>query len=797
MYEGRKKLGLLLVILASIGYVLLLAGGNPEVFLIDDNRTQWYPVMERAYEDFWTTGRIYCYDFYQMKGMSVAGQGYYGVMNPFILISYTVTRLLPAGIDTITFYIGLMVVLGNLFLYLTCRRLGCKQVSAFLLTMTYSTMGCFWAFFYWYYVFNNYFLVPLLVYAFLRCEQKGWSRYCACGVVLAMDLWMGNVQYTFYHYMLFGVLCLTMMILKNKCYLKVLCTNAAVGAGLSLPMLLLLLRASGGFGQHNHFMTYPLLLFSLLIHSIIPQGILRRYGDGFSFLDSYVMGRDDNLVCYMGVVGLLLLTALFCVVVRFLKWAGALERRCEQGEGTQAGTKARVGGFWKEFWEELRAAYDRAAGWSHEKKTAAGCVAALFCFLSLMSGGAVAHICSVMPVVSNFRYFFKAIFPAVPLAVLLLAYLVGAADRRDGTSAYESAADSQGSGADCCGKKRNRFGSREGQRYRAAVFFATVFVCVGVVNACDTVKVVRHLFDMRIAGDFAAEKEMACSAIKAADVDGKNYRMAAFLQFIGVSDECFDLSCNLTRNFSTAVGIFSLAGYEIATPESRLELFDALYSGTDFYAKYANADTLENFYGNLCRQPEKVQEQLIENSVRYLLLDKTTLADNRLAREDEGFLLENDRREDVVAALRTLPDIRVERVCAFNEHYDLVELSGTDSLCVDGEGNQVPLTDENMQTLTFTAQAGENYTLSFAWDAHLTAFVTAADGTVKPLPVERTENGNVRLSTAESGGRVILAWRDPLCTAGFVWEGVTAVAFFSLIMAFLGLIKPLAFLGQK
>ena len=118
-----------------------------------------------------------------------------------------------------------------------------------------------------------------------------------------------------------------------------------------------------------------------------------------------------------------------------------------------------------------------------------------------------------------------------------------------------------------------------------------------------------------------------------------------------------------------------------------MELFDALYSGTDFYAKYANADTLENFYGNLCRQPEKVQEQLIENSVRYLLLDKTTLADNRLAREDEGFLLENDRREDVVAALRTLPDIRVERVCAFNEHYDLVELSGTDSLCVDGEGN--------------------------------------------------------------------------------------------------------------
>ena len=70
---GAPEAGLLLVILASICYVCLLAGGNPEVFLIDDNRTQWYPVMERAYEDLWTAGRIYCYDFYQMKGMSVAG----------------------------------------------------------------------------------------------------------------------------------------------------------------------------------------------------------------------------------------------------------------------------------------------------------------------------------------------------------------------------------------------------------------------------------------------------------------------------------------------------------------------------------------------------------------------------------------------------------------------------------------------------------------------------------------------------------------------------------------------------
>lgn len=752
---GIPEAGALLVILASIGYLLLLAGGNPQVFLIDDNRTQWYPVMERAFEDFLTTGRIYCYDFYQMKGMPVAEQGYYGVMNPFMLLSYTATRLLPGGIDAITFYIGLMVVLGNFFCYLTCRRFGCKQVSAFLLTMTYSTMGCFWAFFYWYYVFNNYFLVPFLIYVFLRCRQGGRLMYCACGIVLAMDLWMGNVQYTFYHYLLFGVLCLTMIILRNRCYLKALCTNVAVGIGLSFPMLLLLLQASGDFEQRKAVLKYPLLYFSLLIHSVIPQGILRRHGIEFSFLDSYVMGRDDNLVCYMGVVGILLFAVLIRSVVRLLRWAkkaGCQQTLAEKG---QAGTLACL----HEMEKELRDRYELAAGWSHEKKTAAGCIAALFCFLSLMSGGVVAMLLEVMPVVRNFRYLFKAVFPTVPLAVLVLAYLVSMA-------------------------------KRAGWRLRAgAVVLAAAFLCVGMVNACDTIVLGRQLFGMRVEGSIAKEKEIARSAIEVAGVDGKNYRTVAFLQFPGVNDECFAQSRNLTKNFATAVGVFSLAGYEIATSESRLKVFDAVYSDTDFYAKYANADTLENFYQNLLEQPETVQRQLQENSVRYLLLDKTTLADNRLAREGGGAFSQRDFREDVAAALQTLPDIRVERIVPFNDSYDLVELAGVDSLCMGEAGQMVPLKDENMQTLSFEAKEAGAYTLSFAWDSRLKAFVTEADGTEEPLAVAETENGNVKILTTKAG-KVKLTFCDPLCVAGFVWESVAALAFFCLLTV-------LAFLGKK
>ncbi|MCM1415111.1 MAG: hypothetical protein NC430_04205 [bacterium] len=762
-----SKIWLPLVILASILYVLFLANGDPEAFLVDDNRTQWYPVMERAYEDFWTTGRIYCYDFYQMKGMSIAGQGYYGVMNPFILLSYSLTKVLPGGIDAITFYIGVMVVLGNLFCYLTCRRLGCKEGTAFLMTLTYGTMGCFWAFFYWYYVFNNYFLVPLLVYLFLRFSQEDKISYCACGIVLAMDLWMGNVQYTFYHYLLFGILCLTMILLKNKCYFKILCTNAAVGVLLSLPMLLLLLQTSDGLEGRAVLMQYPLLIFSLLIHSAIPQGILRRHGSSFSFLDSYVMARDDNLVCYMGVVGIALFLAFLCAVARFFRRAGKI-------------------GTFRGLFRELRAGYDRAAALPHEKKVTAGCAAALFFFLSLMSGGMAACLFSITPVIKNFRYFFKAVFPAAPLAVLLFAYLVGA---------------ERVTGAKDCGRKKQMGTDDEratggdengaGRRLRhAALIVTAVYACVGVVNARDAVAVTRNLFDVRIAGTFAEEKEDAKTFLSTAAVDGKNYRTAAFLQFSGVNDECFDPSRNLTRNFATAVGAFSLAAYEPSEAPDRMKAFDAVYSDPDFYAKFANADTLENFYYNLRSKPETVQRQLTENGVRYLLLDRTAPADNRMAQENGGTVLWKDRREDVIAALRDLPGLCVERVCPFNEHYDLVELSGTDSLCMDEAGHMVPLTDENMQTLSFAAETAGDYFLSFAWDSRLKAFLTKDGSAAEELPVEETENGKIRISTAGSTGRVTLVRQDPLCTAGFVWESVTTFAFFALMLA-------IAFLGKK
>lgn len=719
---------------ATLLLLCLFAGGDPETFLIDDNRTQWHPVMERAYEDLWTTGKIHCYDLYQMKGMPVAQQGYYGVMNPFILLSYAVSCLLSGRLPVITVYIGIMVLLGNLFVFLISRRLGCGEKTAFLMTMVYSTLGCFWSFFYWYYVFNNYFLIPLLVYVFLCC-RNGRAAYWIFGIILAVDLWMGNVQYTCYHYILFGIICLAMVALKEYRYFGILCANVATGIGLSLPMFVLLIRASGEFQNHESFLENPIFYFSLLLHSVIPHGIIHELGGQFSFLGSYVMGRDDNLVLYMGAVVILLCVLLIRSVG---KWLGRV-RKCR--------SLAEVCGT-------VKADYQDAVAWSHEQKMLAGCVMSLFFFLSLMSGGLAAYTLYVLPVVGNFRYLFKALFVAAPLAVLILAWIIG-----------EKRKAEDGKCGETC-------------RFRAVVsVLMIIFACVGIFNACGTVRATKGLFDRKIHGNFVEEKMAAINMLEDADMDCRNYRTATFLRFAGINDEHFNLSENLSKNFSTAIGAFSLSGYEIATEKKRLETFDAIYSEKDFFAKYGNADTLQNFWQNLTKNPEKVQRQLIDNSVRYLLLDKTELEDNQRAKENPAAFAAEDYREDVILALHQLPAIRIVRTEEFNAHYDLVEIEGINSLCMDSAGNKIPLTDLNMETVIFNAQTAGEYTLSFGWDRHLEAFLTEQDGTEYSLSIEEMENGNILISTQGRCGKVTLTYHDPVCTMGFVWEAVVSIVF--------------------
>lgn len=724
--------GLAAVLLLSLLLLWIWTGFEEEAFLIDDNRTQWYPVMEKAYEDV-LEGKIYYYDFYQMKGMSIAEQGYYGIMNPFMLLSYCLAHYTPLRLSTITIYIMMLFLTGNGFFYLLCRRIGCDEKLSILMTLSYSVAGCFAAFYYWYYIYNNYFIVPLLLYLFLVFGEHRMG-YFACGIVLAMDLYLGNAQYACYHYMLFCILCIGMMALKKMRYFGVMCTNVFTGMILSIPLLALLIGTAVDFGKNENFFDYPIYLFSFLLHSVIPQGILHSLECAYPFLGVNVMNRRDNLVLYVGapclVLGIILVVMIYGRVRIYRREARAAH--CKAKDEIQYIVRG------------LHNLYEKAVHMSFAKQMMLGCVVAMLCFLSFMGEGVVALALSRLPVVKNFRYLFKAIFIIAPLINVLSAFAIT---------------------------------QSKGKLKTMVVALTVLCVCVGICNNYYTVQEVKNLFDMRIDGSCDEEKIYAVKMLEEQNVDYKNYRTATFFKYAGVNDECFDISNNLTKNFATGIEAFSLAGYEIATPVKRLKEFDAIYSQNEFFTVYADADTMENLYFSLLDQPKRIQNQLIDNSVRYLLVERNDSEQNLMVMNRGRQVVNKDYEEDIIEVIENMSEINVERVSRLNQNYDLIELSGVNSLCMNARKERVPLSDENMQTLSFEAEEPGIYYLAFSYDSHLKAYLEKKDGTKEKLAVEDAGNGTIAIDTNSKSGKVIVTYEDELCHMGFLWEIVVSILF--------------------
>ena len=724
--------GLAAVLLLSLLLLWIWTGFEEEAFLIDDNRTQWYPVMEKAYEDV-LEGKIYYYDFYQMKGMSIAEQGYYGIMNPFMLLSYCLAHYTPLRLSTITIYIMMLFLMGNSFFYLLCCRIGCDEKLSILMTLSYSTAGCFVSFYCWYYVYNNYFIIPLLLYIFLIFGEHRIG-YFASGIVLAMDLYLGNAQYACYHYVLFCILCMGMIALKKLRYFGVMCVNVFTGIVLSIPLLALLLETAGDFGKNEEFFDCPIYLFSFLIHSVVPHGILHRLNCTFTFLGVTVIDRSDNLVLYLGAPCLVLGIIL---VVKIYRW---VRKYRIEVKTTQFNAKDEI----QYIVRGLHDLYEKAVHMSFTKQMMLGCIVAMLCFLSFMSEGIVAHVLNRIPVIRNFRYLFKAIFIIVPLINVLSAFAIT---------------------------------QSKGKLKTMVVALTVLCVCVGICNNYYTVQEVKNLFDMRIDGSCDEEKIYAVKMLEEQNVDYKNYRTATFFKYAGVNDECFDISNNLTKNFATGIEAFSLAGYEIATPVKWLKEFDAIYSQNEFFTVYADADTMENLYFSLLDQPKRIQNQLIDNSVRYLLVERNDSEQNLMVMNRGRQIVNKDYEEDIIEVIENMSEINVERVSRLNQNYDLIELSGVNSLCMNARKERVPLSDENMQTLSFEAEEAGVYYLAFSYDSHLRAYLERKDGTKEKLAVEDAGNGTIAIDTNNMSGKVIVTYEDELCHMGFLWEIVVSILF--------------------
>lgn len=286
MYYLNKKqkegLGICGTILLSMILFFIIGNGNLNFGLYDDNQSQWLPVIDRAYHTFFETGKLPDIDFFQMKGMKIYDQGYYGLWNPFMMVAYLIRTYLLSGFDTntISVYIIMMVLLGNLCCYGIFRKYGISILGSVLFSSCLMSVSVYVAISYWYYIYNVYFILSWLLLKMLKQREK--ESYYIYGAILSLSLFMGNVQYTVYMYLAYMCIMFVHFYRGDKKAAGKLVSNSICMGILSLVPLLLLLQASSRTlnfsGTNIEYYNGALHCLVFALFSWIPASFLDNMG---------------------------------------------------------------------------------------------------------------------------------------------------------------------------------------------------------------------------------------------------------------------------------------------------------------------------------------------------------------------------------------------------------------------------------------------------------------------------------------------------------------------------------------
>lgn len=710
------------ICILSFFFMLIISGFSNQSFLADDNRTQWYPVIEKAYEQLFTEGSLPAYNFYLAKGLPVAEPGYYGILNPFILISYLIAGIFPGALNTLSVYIAVMTALGAVMVYKVCRLLDVGILCSTASAAAMLSCGAYVSFFYWYYIFNNIFFVPLLIWAYLRFRNTK-AEFFACGVVLAADIFCGNVQYTFYHYLIYCVISVIMILARKKNSFKAAVSNIGIGIVLSVPVFAMLINASADFGGDG-FMTYPIHFGEFAANMLVPEGIVSQLSaDGLNH-KAGVMSRNDLFICYSAA---LILPIIICCVPHIINTFKTIRA---QGRDSYFNS---LPGRIKLFFTNERNTLIFAAA------------AALIVLMNICDGSIVALILSVLPVVNHFRYLFKVLFAAIPIMAVLTALLIE---------------------------------HSKGRLKKAVLGICCACTLVGFVNNFFVYKEVGSYFTPDSQVSVSEEKEYADKLISDNDIDLKNYRSICLYGNGALTKSKFDYSKNLTRNFPAYTESFTLSAYEISLSDDILKQFDMIYEPDGFLTKYANAGTVGYLYDNLSSAPAETEKQLVNNGVRYIfvqkqLLDEEIIIQNTVLNPNYIKTLDDYQyyTQKLCDRLNTLESISVEKVISLDNNYDIIVLAGVNSICTDSAGNHVNLRDDRMNLLSFEADGSDSYTLQMSYNDKLYARFDDNSGNTRTLALDPDENGNVCISASGcNNGRIYIGYSSTMFTVGIICE---------------------------
>lgn len=244
--KTRNLIPVLVIVLYSILFFAVILSKNRSSLYVDDNILQWGPVINKAFDNIFSGKGIPYWNFYQYKGINIFSSGYYGLLNPFMYVSYAISHYLLNGfLETLIVYEIIMYMFGNLMMYKILRTLNLKRSTIIIAMLTYSTSIIFFLFSFYYFTFNNYFFMPFLMWTFIQTNSKR-TRYFISGIVLAFSLLMGHVQFSCYYVIVYCIFQVVASVQKEKLKeLVPLMTNLMIFIGLSSGIIIGSMKVSG------------------------------------------------------------------------------------------------------------------------------------------------------------------------------------------------------------------------------------------------------------------------------------------------------------------------------------------------------------------------------------------------------------------------------------------------------------------------------------------------------------------------------------------------------------------------
>lgn len=342
---------------------------------------------------------------------------------------------------------------------------------------------------------------------------------------------------------------------------------------------------------------------------------------------------------------------------------------------------------------------------------------------------------------NRFRYLFKAIFVFIPIYVIFTIIIVNNLPR---------------------------------SKQKIILPICLALGILGCVNNYSAVWVTNDLFTTHKDMTISEKISTAAEDVEQSEMDIKNYRSVCVFEasgYKGAADNYFE---TLTRNLPTSINAFSLSGYEVSVSESRLDQFSHIMDPEDVFTSYANASYAEFFLENLDECPDKLERELVSNSVKYIIVPNSNIIEIA------------EFSDEIVEGLNALDGIEVIRTGSFNENYDFIEISGVNSICTDENGIPVAFTDERMDLLSAEINGINELRFSLAYDEGLTAYSVDASGGKSALAISETDNGNIAIDVSGADGQTVcLSYSKRIYPIAFAFEIAVTVLFAANIAAVL------------